>query len=79
MSVQVYYESDIGMAEFGFVLNTVIVIVVSFHLAVETLHWVCTVLQYYHVCMLISSVCRFDVNVKWDTVFLLIVCVSSIQ
>ena len=35
-----YYESDVGVTEFGFVINIVIVIVVSFHLAVETLHWV---------------------------------------
>lgn len=48
--VQVYYESDIGVTEFGFVINTVIVIVVSFHLAVETLHWVCG--YYYYSCVL---------------------------
>lgn len=34
-----YYLSDVGVAEFGFLLNTSIVIVVSLHLAVETLHW----------------------------------------
>ena len=47
--MQVYYESDIGVTEFGFVINTVIVIVVSFHLAVETLHWVCG--YYYYSCV----------------------------
>ncbi|CAI8040276.1 Probable phospholipid-transporting ATPase VB [Geodia barretti] len=39
LSYGVYYESDVGVTEFGFVINIVIVIVVSFHLAVETLHW----------------------------------------
>lgn len=38
--LQAYYFSDVGLAEFGFLLNTSIVIVVSLHLAVETLHWV---------------------------------------
>lgn len=38
--IQVYYKSDIGVTEFGFVINTVIVVVVSLHLAVETIHWV---------------------------------------
>lgn len=34
-----YYHGDVGVTEFGFLLNTSIVIVVSLHLAVETLHW----------------------------------------
>ena len=38
--MQVYYDSDVGVTEFGFIINTTIVVVVSFHLAVETLHWV---------------------------------------
>ena len=40
--LQVYYDSDAGVIEFGFGINTTIVVVVSFHLAVETLHWVYT-------------------------------------
>ena len=38
--MQAYYRTDVGIAEFGFVVNMTIVIVASFHLAVETLHWV---------------------------------------
>jgi len=38
--MQAYRLTDVGMVEFGFLLNTSIVIVVSLHLAVETLHWV---------------------------------------
>lgn len=37
---QAYYFGDVGLVEFGFLLNTSIVIVVSLHLAIETLHWV---------------------------------------
>ena len=40
LSIQVYYLSDVGVTEFGFVINTALVITVSLHLAVETLHWV---------------------------------------
>ena len=53
--LQVYYESDVGVTEFGFVINIVIVIVVSFHLAVETLHWVYCCC-YYCPCMVLWSV-----------------------
>lgn len=56
LNVQVYYESDIGVTEFGFVINTVIVIVVSFHLAVETLHWVCG--YCYYCCVVYVDMCR---------------------
>ena len=38
--VQAYYTTDVGITEFGFVLNLSVIIVVSLHLAVETLHWV---------------------------------------
>ena len=38
--LQAYYFGDVGITEFGFVVNTTIAIVVSLHLAVETLHWV---------------------------------------
>ena len=44
------------MAEFGFVINTVIVVVVSCHLAVETLHWVCVT---YSLIPRLSSVCMY--------------------
>ena len=37
---QAYYTTDVGITEFGFVLNLSVVVVVSLHLAVETLHWV---------------------------------------
>ena len=37
---QAYYLTDVGITEFGFLINTSIVVVVSLHLAVETLHWV---------------------------------------
>lgn len=37
---QAYYLTDIGVTEFGFLVNTSIVIVVTLHLAIETLHWV---------------------------------------
>ena len=51
-TMKVYYESDVGVTEFGFIINTTIVVVVSFHLAVETLHWVCiTWLRNHHVYM----------------------------
>lgn len=40
LSLQAYYLSDVGITEFGFLVNTSIVIVVSLHLAIETLHWV---------------------------------------
>ena len=34
-----YYESTIGIVEFGFVINISVVIVANLYLAVETLHW----------------------------------------
>ncbi len=34
-----YYNSDIGIVEFGFVINIAVVIVASLHLALEILHW----------------------------------------
>ena len=37
---QIYYTIDIGISEFGFVINIIMVVVVSLHLALETLHWV---------------------------------------
>ncbi len=37
---QAYYESDIGITEFGFVINLTMVLTISLHLAIETLHWV---------------------------------------
>ena len=37
---QIYYTTDIGVSEFGFVINIIMVVVVSLHLALETLHWV---------------------------------------
>ena len=37
---QAYYTTDVGITEFGFLLNLSAVVVVSLHLAVETLHWV---------------------------------------
>ena len=48
------------MTEFGFVINTVIVVVVSFHLALETLHWVSSVrtsVFYIHLYMDIHVQC----------------------
>ena len=40
LSLQTYYRTDVGVVEFGFVVNISVVIVVSLHLAVETQHWV---------------------------------------
>ena len=37
---QIYYTIDIGISEFGFVINIIMVVIVSLHLALETLHWV---------------------------------------
>ena len=34
-----FYGGTIGVAEFGFVINTIVVIVASLHLAIETTHW----------------------------------------
>lgn len=33
------YGGTIGLVEFGFIINTIVVIVASLHLAIETLHW----------------------------------------
>ena len=33
------YGGAIGLVEFGFIINTIVVIVASLHLAIETLHW----------------------------------------
>lgn len=40
-SLQFYYPTtDVDVTEFGFVINIIMVVVVSLHLAIETLHWV---------------------------------------
>ena len=38
--LQAYYDSVVGITEFGFVINISMILTVSLHLAVETLHWV---------------------------------------
>ena len=38
---QAYISTDVGVAEFGVVINFSIVITTSLHLALETMHWVC--------------------------------------
>jgi len=41
LSLQFYYPAtDVDVTEFGFVINIIMVVVVSLHLAIETLHWV---------------------------------------
>ena len=40
LAFQTYYTTNVGVTEFGFVINISVVIVVSLHLAIETLHWV---------------------------------------
>lgn len=35
----VYYDTGIGLAEFGFIINTGAVLCASIHMAIEVLHW----------------------------------------
>ena len=38
--LQAYYDSDVGITEYGFVINVSLILTVTLHLALETLHWV---------------------------------------
>ena len=52
---QAYYTTDVGITEFGFLLNLSAVVVVSLHLAVETLHWVSLLLRKRMASLTLSS------------------------
>jgi len=66
LSLQFYYPAtDVDVTEFGFVINIIMVVVVSLHLAIETLHW--TIVN--HVLLWGSVVVAFAFNYTYTAIY----------